>query len=446
MNDPNGLIQWQGQVHLFYQYNPNGALWGNMHWGHAVSPDFIHWTDLPIALAPTPGGPDEAGVYSGCAVDNGGTPTIIYTATRGAHNEIQTQALATSSDNLLTWQKHPKNPVISVVPAESGQTRDFRDPFVWKEDDGWYLALASQIKGVGGVVFLYRSANLVDWEYLNPLFVGDIKRNGFGWECPNFFKLGDWWVLVVSAMIERAEPRVIYFVGTYANHRFVPEYEGTLDYEVLYAPLSFEDAQQRRIMFGWLRESRPDRDQVHAGWSGVQSVPRVLSLDNQKRLVSTPAPELDRLRGARHQCGPLDLSAPDTVDVAGLTLDISAEFAARPGGLCGLSVACSPDGKERTDISYDPATSELSICHTVSPIGDGRHERVVIAPHILADTEALSLRVLLDGSVIELIANGRTSISSRVYPTHDYHNQVQLFGTATHLNSLDIWEMQSIWP
>src|SRR5215813_2310009 len=79
MNDPNGLIQWEGKFHLFYQHNPNGPVWGNIHWGHAVSPDLVHWSDLPIALAPTPGGPDEVGCFSGCAVNNG-VPTLIYTA------------------------------------------------------------------------------------------------------------------------------------------------------------------------------------------------------------------------------------------------------------------------------------------------------------------------------------------------------------------------------
>src|SRR5438067_1299485 len=99
MNDPNGVIQWQGKYHLFYQHNPFGPLWSTMHWGHAVSEDLIHWTDLPIALAPTPGGPDEAGCFSGCAVKNGNVPALVYTGTRGEKHNIQTQCLATSHDD-----------------------------------------------------------------------------------------------------------------------------------------------------------------------------------------------------------------------------------------------------------------------------------------------------------------------------------------------------------
>jgi beta-fructofuranosidase len=83
MNDPNGLIQWGNQYHLFFQHNPESAGFGTMRWGHAVSNDLIHWRDLPLALTPTPGGPDERGCWSGCAVNNNGVPTIIYTAVRG---------------------------------------------------------------------------------------------------------------------------------------------------------------------------------------------------------------------------------------------------------------------------------------------------------------------------------------------------------------------------
>ncbi|MBZ0294813.1 MAG: glycoside hydrolase family 32 protein, partial [Anaerolineae bacterium] len=122
MNDPNGLIQWNGQYHLFYQYNPHGPLWGTIHWGHAISDDLIHWADWPIALTPTLGGPDEAGCFSGCAVNHDGVPTLIYTGTRGERHDIQTQCIATSHDGLLTWETYSGNPVLDAVPDEAGQT------------------------------------------------------------------------------------------------------------------------------------------------------------------------------------------------------------------------------------------------------------------------------------------------------------------------------------
>ncbi|MDE2994105.1 MAG: glycoside hydrolase family 32 protein, partial [Chloroflexota bacterium] len=114
MNDPNGLIQWEGRYHLFYQYSPE---FGDVpdshraatlkHWGHAVSDDLVHWEHWPVALTPTPGGPDKDGCYSGCAVDNHGVPTLVYTGVFP-----QCACIATSDDGLVTWTKHPANPVV----------------------------------------------------------------------------------------------------------------------------------------------------------------------------------------------------------------------------------------------------------------------------------------------------------------------------------------------
>ncbi len=124
MNDPNRLIQWKGKYHLVYQYNPNGAFWGAMHWGHARSKDRVHWEHLPRALAPTPNSVDEFGVYAGCIVKHDGTPTTIYTGVReverdGATVRQQLPCIATSGDDLLTWTKYPSNPVIAAPPPRT---------------------------------------------------------------------------------------------------------------------------------------------------------------------------------------------------------------------------------------------------------------------------------------------------------------------------------------
>ncbi len=450
MNDPNGAIQWHGKYHLFYQHNPHGPLWGDIHWGHASSDDLIHWTDLPLALAPTPGGPDETGVFSGCAVDHDGVPTLIYTGTRGERHDVQTQCLATGSSDLLTFEKYAGNPVLGVVPPEAGQTRDFRDPYVWKEADAWYMVLGSRIQDVGGAVFLYRSQNLIDWEYLHPLLVNDPVHSEYNvftsiWECPNFFKLGDKWVLLISYHTGTSTSTVVYYVGTFENLRFKPEYHGVFDYGTLYAPLSFRDQQGRRVLYGWLRESRSEVAQRIAGWSGAQSIPRVLTLDAQNRLHSAPVPELEATRGRQHHYSPSDLTANQPLDVAGLALDIIAEFRPDTNGRCGLVLLGSPDAKERAEILYDAASQHL-VVRKVFIEADGAlvtHEREV--PHTLDPSEALTLRILVDGSVIELIANGRTSLTSRFYPRAEDHNHVWLLGSKTQLQSLDIWEMPSIW-
>ncbi|MBN8590532.1 MAG: glycoside hydrolase family 32 protein [Anaerolineae bacterium] len=444
MNDPNGLIQWKGQYHLFYQYNPSGPLWGNIHWGHTISDDLIHWRDLPIALAPTPGGPDETGVFSGCAVAYEGQPVIIYTGTRGTRHEIQTQCVATGTDDGLVWQKHAQNPVIHQVPPEAGQTSDFRDPFVWHEADGWYMVLGSRIKDQGGVIFLYRSNDLINWTYLGPLFTGD-RRHGVIWECPNFFKLDDRWVLIISSHLGTATGTVLYFVGTYENHRFTPTSEGVLDFGTLYAPLSFVDDQQRRVLIGWLREARSNGEQERAGWSGVQSIPRLLSLDDAGRLHMAPVPELETIRGAHRHWEGIALQGQITLDAQGQALDIAATFSPQANGSCGLALLAAGDQPERIEIIYQAATGQLIVRKVVAEFGHSQSIDSRVVPHTLQPDEPLRLRILLDGSVVEIIANERTSLSSRLYPTQITHNQVHLLGEATTLNSLDIWEMPSIW-
>ena len=118
MNDPNGIIEWDGKYHLFYQHNPYAAVWDNMHWGHAVSSDLLHWTDLPVALSPTADGPDEDGCWSGCAVDDNGVPTILYTGVRGDWTLPQNQrvCLATGNADLTSWEKYAGNAIIAYPP------------------------------------------------------------------------------------------------------------------------------------------------------------------------------------------------------------------------------------------------------------------------------------------------------------------------------------------
>jgi beta-fructofuranosidase len=442
MNDPNGVIQWDGGWHLFYQHNPAAAKFGLIHWGHATSDDLIHWRDLPFALTPTPGSADENGCWSGCLVDNDGVPTIVYTGARGARHETQTQCLATSRDGLLTWEKYGGNPVLSEVPAETGQTNDFRDPYVWREGKTWYLVLASRIVGVGGAALLYRSPDLIHWEYLHPLLVGSAEKTGTVWECPSFFPLGDKWVLIVAGKGGGTPFTVWYFIGEYADQRFTPESEGRLDYANFYAPYVTRDDQNRRLLLGWLTEARSEQAHLAAGWAGAHAIPRVLSLQDGQ-LHMQPVPELNSLRGERAEFNNIRLAGDDvTLAVEGTTLDIEAELVAV--GKVGFKVACSPDGAEQTRITYDPGTGLLSVNREkTSAVDNGSDTSPNEAPHTLAPGESLKLRVLLDGSVLEVIANGRTSICSRIYPSRADSRGVRAFGQGT--LTATVWQMQGIW-
>jgi beta-fructofuranosidase len=441
MNDPNGVIEWNGTYHLFYQHNPAAAVWGNIHWGHASSDDLVHWRDLPIALAPTPGGPDEGGCFSGCAVDDDGVPTVIYTGARGDNFDIQTQCVATSDDDLLTWEKFEGNPVLSVVPAISGQTRDFRDPFVWRVGDAWEMLLASRIVDVGGTVFRYRSFDLRQWEYLGRLLTGDLNRDGTVWECPNFFPLGDKWVLIVSSQGPERPWAVFSFVGSYRDGVFTPESETLLESAYLYAPLTMPDASGRRLLWGWLREGRSVDSQKTAGWSGVQAIPRELSL-RDGRLFMEPVRELQILRGEAVEIADIRLDGDELpLAVAGRALDIVAQL--EPAGPVGLALACAPDGSEQTRISYLPERQELVVDRSRSSLLAGVETFSHQMRHELFPGETLDLRILLDGSVLEIIANGRTTVNTRIYPAWQESTGMRLFGHGQ-VATMTVWPMRPI--
>lgn len=444
MNDPNGVIQWDGRYHLFYQYNPDGAYHANMHWGHAVSDDLVHWEELPIALHPTPESPDRGGIFSGCIVNHNQTPTAFYTGVNEDY-QVQVQCIATGSPDLVTWEKYENNPVIGIVPPELGQTADFRDPFVWQEDDGWYMVLGSGIKGAGGVVLLYRSDNLTDWEYLHPLYTNNNRAYGTIWECPNFFKLGDKWILIISAHSGITTDTVFYFVGDYIDHHFIPIASGVLDYGNLYATLTCLDDHNRRLMFGWIREARSEVDQRLARWSGVQSIPRILTLSEEHELMFQPVPEMETARGQHWQSKNIALNGTIPLEASGLALDIEAEFVVGDDGVCGLTLAMSNDSADKTEIVYYAGEQQLKIrkMFPETNMAINTHSRIV--PHTLSAGESLQLRILLDGSVLEVIANERTSLTSRIYPTSRDSVHTNVFGTDATLEQLDIWKMESIW-
>ncbi len=449
MNDPNGLIHWKGQYHLFYQYNPFAAVWGSIHWGHAVSDDLVHWRDLPIALAPTPGTVDEFGVFSGCAFDADGVPAVMYTGVRQPADgpRIELPCLATSDDDdLVTWQKYRGNPVIASPPPGL-DLLGFRDHGVWREKGTWYQVIGSGIRGVGGTVLLYRSADLVHWEFVQPICVGDRTATGDMWECPDLFQLGNRHVLMVSPIPLR---RTLYFLGSFGEHRFEVQHQGVVDDGgYFYAPQSFTDDRGRRIMFGWLWEGRAETAQRAAGWAGVMSLPRVLLPRSDGVLGVQPAPELQSLRGRHIGLGNITVSPAATarVDLEGATLEIVAEFRPSQAAQFGLKVRCAPDGGEQTLIVYDPGRAWLSIDRAHSSLDPAVDREPHGTQVTLTDDEILTLQIFIDCSVVEVYANARACVTSRVYPSRADSLGVELFARdgPAQLQQLDVWQLASIW-
>ncbi len=455
MNDPNGLIEWNGQVHLFYQYNPHGAFHGTIHWGHAVSRDRVHWQDLPIALAPTPGGPDAEGCWSGCAVDDHGIPTFVYTGVMP-----QVVCLATGSPDLVVWTKPAHNPVIDGPPAwlRGPSGGDFRDPFIWRAGDVWHLIIASHDGSAGGCVLLYRSPDLVHWEYAGVLLAGDARVvepiwTGTIWECPNLLDFGDRQALIISM---QGQPNKLmyafYHTGQLRGATFHPNPPRILAHggagEALYAPQVTRLADGRYLLFGWLREGRSDAQCLAAGWSGVMSLPLFVTLQPDGVLALQPDPALRQLRDRHWHWDAAGLAADQDQllsGVAGDCLEIIATFAPERGGEFGLKVRCSPDGREYTCICV--RGDQLVIEREHASLDADVHRDDCTAPLAAAPGEPVTLHIFLDRSVIEVFADeGRTLLTGRIYPTLADSLGVALFsrGDSARLQSLDIWTMKSI--
>jgi len=442
MNDPNGPIWWKGKYHLFYQLNPHAAVWGDMHWGHAVSPDMVHWRHEAVALAPTPGGADSEGCFSGSAVVYNGVPTFIYTAVQNAPPDKvtlrdgndklrETQMLATAEDDgLLHWKKL-ETPVIATPPGGMRVT-GFRDPCLWKEPDGWYAGIASGERGKGGCVLLYRSQDLRKWEYLHPLASGipngRVAANpcdsGEMWECPDFFPLDK-----VQYLHYSTENKVIWTTGEYdaRAHVYTAKRQGVLDHGAYYAPKSFLSPDGRRIMWGWIREARPEAQYAAAGWAGCMSLPRVLTIGAQGQLEMHPASEVLKLRGTSEK-GAAFAGTPYRKTLAGLQQEIYIPIDFSVGT---VSARLLVNESEAWQIS-------------VNIPGDSIHSSGVSFPLPRFPWPRPALRIFIDGSVIESFIGGREAITSRVYTLKPGETVLEVSVGGKGRVEFEVWPLQSI--
>ncbi len=449
MNDPNGPIFFRERYHMFHQYNPQAAVWGNMNWAHATSLDMIHWQHEPIALSPTPGGPDCDGVFSGSAVLDNGKPTMIYTGVApptsdadatlrdGVHTWRETQCLAVAQDDdLRTWKKLAE-PVIAAPPAGLAVT-GFRDPVVWREGDTWMLIVGSGVTHKGGAILLYCSPDLRRWTYLHPLIEGAPSNSqsvnpvdtGEMWECPDFFRLGNKHVLLISTM-----GKVRWKVGTYANQRFKAEKEGVVDWGSYYAAKTMPDADGNRILWGWIPETRPDAELIAAGWAGAMSLPRVLSLNADNELQTSVAPAAQQLRAAHTN---ITAGTPvaarqkvlDTLRIHDLAAELNLEFVPKA---------------DEMSIHLRSETGEKFATISCTTKSGSRELRVngVAAPLPGAAGSPVHLHVFLDGSVAEVFANQTTSLTARVYRIPSGPLRLQIERTAE-LTNLDAWQLSPI--
>lgn len=302
MNDPNGFIYYRGQYHLFYQHYPYDTAWSDMHWGHAVSDDLVHWRYLPVALA-NDTLHDANGCFSGSAIEKDGKLYLMYTGhldpnlgyDREEDQVVETQCLAYSEDG-VTFHKYPGNPVIGKDELPEGYLIcDFRDPKIWEAGGVYYCVLSVRNSLRRGEILLFQSHNLTDWTFHSSIYQSQPEENIL-LECPDLFRIGDKDVLVVSVMPcdpeyqQSVENHTLYMIGKldYENGHFLPESSGLLDYgSTFYAPQSAAGKDGERIMFGWMHRWHQPAPPKEYGFTGMMSLPRRLDIQSG-RLIQQP--------------------------------------------------------------------------------------------------------------------------------------------------------------
>jgi len=438
MNDPNGLIQYRGEHHLFYQHHPFGVDWGPMHWGHAVSRDLVRWRHLPIALAPDPTGPDAGGCFSGSAVDEGGVLNLVYTG----HGPRQVQCLATSPDGRV-FHKDAGNPVVGG-PPEGYPPADFRDPKVFRDGDVWRMVLGTEREGRGRVL-LYESRDLRSWRFVAEAAASDGRLGGM-WECPDLFPIGNRHVLLVSTTSDR---KVMALIGTLgADGRMAVESDRPADWGFdFYAAQSYRDDAGRRVVIGWMESWASKAWPTKAyGWAGAMSLPRTVRLGDDGSSIWEPVAEVESLRGAPVPVASRAIPpgrAQVLSDIAGDALEIEAVLEPRAASAVALLVRRSADGAEGTRIVYDSGRSALGVDRTHAGVGDGGvHE----APLRLGSDGLLRVRVFVDRSSVEVFAGeGRVVITDRIYPAPTSLGvALEAEGGEARLVSLTAWPLADV--
>jgi fructan beta-fructosidase len=450
MNDPNGLVYFDGEYHLFYQH-----LFPS-HWGHAVSTDLLHWTHLPIALVP-----DERGlIASGSAVVDwndtsgffDGKPGLVAIFTHW-RDDAQEQSIAYSADKGRTWTKWSGNP---VVPNPG--IPDFRDPkVVWHAPtQRWVMVVAVRDR-----VHFYISPNLKEWTFASE-FGADEGSHAGVWECPDLVELPvagvpnlRKWTLHVSVNYRHGKA-MQYFVGTFDGKRFVNENDPTAtlwtDYGVdYYAAVTWANlalGDERRIWIGWLNNWTYARKiPTHMG-QGMLSIPRQLGLKQTSegvRLTQTPITELRTLRRQEHVWTDHVLAPGHNLleGIHGKSVEIIAEL--EPGTATAVGFNVRKKNAEYTTISYDPQSLSVSVDRSTSGITDfdpafpGKH-----TAFLLSSGSNVMLHIFLDQCSIEVFANdGEAVISDLIFPGRE-SDALEIFarGGEAFLTSLAIYQLR----
>jgi fructan beta-fructosidase len=453
-NDPNGMVYYAGEYHLFYQYNPQGTKHGNMSWGHAVSTNLVTWKHLPVALFP-----DSLGdIFSGSAVvdenntagfQKGNEKTLLAFYTYNKDGVGQSQALAYSIDKGRNWTKYAQNPVIK---APSGKP-DFRDPkvFWYAPEKKWVMVLA-----VDQVIEFYSSNNAKKWTFESSFGV-NFGCHDAVWECPDLFQIGGKWVLLVSNSRngDNSGSATQYFVGKFDGKNFSCESPAQdapalwLDYgKDHYAMVTWANApDNRKIGLAWMSNWEYANDTPTENFRSAMSVPRELTLvqENGKYLLKNyPVKEIESLRGDEELFSIIKITGNQVIKNLPASgayewlMDIKKQSAQK----FGFTLENSKN--EKVVITFNFENNTFSVDKTKSGITDfsDKFPATTIAP--IAAKEAYQLRVLVDKCSIEcFLDGGEVSMTNLVFPNEPYRT-INFFSKngKSEINNLQIFKLQ----
>ncbi len=477
MGDANGLCQWQGRYHLFYQFGPPDG--NRVHWGHCYSDDLVHWRDLPPALYPD----TELHCFSGQALVEDERVVVMY------HGKMSGNSIATATDPLLlNWKKHPNNPVIpNVETDEYERPYNVFDPCIWKEADGYYSISGTSIGGYirerrRSASHLFYSKDLTHWEYLHPLLIDDVFCElGEDGAVPNFLPIGHGKHILLLFSHKRAAR---YYIGEYdtETHTFTPEYHGRINHGhfgggIVSCPSATIDASGRLLAILNCSDGRRGAEAT----SGLcMTLPWHLSLRGDNMLAMEPVEEVKALRYHHRRLEDIALAANEEhlLDngIGGKAIEIEVTLDIGTAREIGLQVLRSPCGSERTKISvynhgHGKTNDSLQIDTSYSSLRtDLAGKPPENAPFRLSSDGRVRLRVFIDRSLIEVFADNGECLPAwafprkgvdkifplfsqqcavaRVYPLREESRGISLFaiGGEAKVLSLDVWQMRSIWP
>jgi len=423
-NESYGFTYYEGKYHLFFQKNPNAPMLNFMHWGHLSSPDLVNWREEKIVLAPKEGFASK-GTWSGTTFfDENNKPVISYTGVNGVFAGI---GMAYPLDSSLNdWLLSDDNPVIPTAPANVNHL-DFRDPYVWKEVDTYYMVVGSGLQNNGGGILLtYTSDDLINWINVPSIYSNsDASIAGTFWEMPYFNKINDEdYLLVVTPQFNSKPAETIYWIGSFDGNSFTPYEDKPKRFEHLsrhlLSPAIGLDEASRLTYAGIIPEDRDVALQIESGWRHIFSLPRVLRvLDDGKTLGHLPHPNICRARQNEVVVENRTITNGSNFNLPeyqGAQSELYFKLYTPGVSAFEIQVFKNAAVTQLTSITFDKIQNRLGINRILSSaaqtVENNRFGSYSFYPH-----DTIEVRVFLDHSVLEVFVDNVVVMSARVYPS-----------------------------